>query len=60
VMHVSSDELTEGEPRQQANHRFVEIQENEYRDMFDFESFCGNDFAEEKPIHPRAWAGINW
>ena len=46
-MHVSSDKLTEGEPRQQANHRFVEIQENEYRDMFDFESFCGNDFWGE-------------
>jgi len=28
--------------------------------MFDFKSFCGNDFTEEKPIHPRVWAGINW
>ena len=26
--------------------------------VFDFESFCGNDYAEERPIHPRAWAGI--
>ena len=28
--------------------------------MFDFESFCVDDFAEEQPIHPGVWAGINW
>ena len=28
--------------------------------MFDFESFCADDFAEEQPIHPGVWAGINW
>ena len=28
--------------------------------MFDFESFCADDFAEEQPIHPGEWAGINW
>ena len=67
-MRVTSDKLTKLRAEtalawQQANwrlSRIVEIHENEYRDMFDFESFCGNDFAEEKPIHPRAWAGINW
>ena len=43
MMCVTSDKLTESEPRQQANRRIVEIQENEYGDMFVFESFCGND-----------------
>ena len=38
----------------------MEFQENEYRGMFAFKSFCGNDFAEEKPIHPQLWAGISW
>jgi len=53
-MHVTSDKLTESEPRQQANLRIVEIQENEYGELL------WQWFAEEKPIHPRAWAGINW
>jgi len=41
-MRVTSDKLTESEPRQQANRRIVEIQENKYGDMFVFESFCGS------------------
>jgi len=41
-MYVMSDKLTESKPRQQANRRIVEIQENKYGDMFHFESFCGN------------------
>jgi len=34
--------------------------ENEHGDTFDFESFCADDFAEEQPIHPQVWAGVNW
>jgi len=36
------------------------MEENEYGDTFDFESFCADDFADEQPIHPKVWAGINW
>jgi len=32
-MRVTSDKLAESEPRQQANRRIVEIQENEYGDI---------------------------
>ena len=42
-MRVTSDKLTESEPRQQENRRIVEIQEKKYGDMFAFKSFCGND-----------------
>ena len=34
--------------------------ESRKRTRFDFENFCANDFAEEQPIHPQVWAGINW
>jgi len=43
VTCVTSDKWTESEPRQQANRRIMEIKENEYGDMFVFESFYGND-----------------
>ena len=36
------------------------MEENEYGDTFNFESFCADDFADEQPIHPKVWAGINW
>ena len=57
MMRVTSDKLAESEPRQQANCRFVEIQENEYGDIS--KAFVAM-VCWEKPIHPRAWACINW
>ena len=36
------------------------MEENDYGDTFDFESFCADDFADEQPIHRKVWAGINW
>jgi len=44
--------------REQVNWRITD--ENKYEDTLDFESFCADDFAEEQPLHPQVWAGINW
>ena len=40
-MRVTSDKLTESEPRQQANKRIVEIQDNEYGELY------GNDLLRK-------------